>query len=76
MAVGARDREVFRRIAEVESEPPVRPTSFREAVATLDRLIRRRRALFGDRWSVPSDDEFRAHEELYGRARALRAHRG
>lgn len=69
MAVRPEDREVFRRIGEVESLPGRPPTSFGDALAALDRLIARREALFPGRRFVPTEDEFRAHEALYARAR-------
>lgn len=47
------------------------PSSFREALATLGRLIARREALFPGRRFEPGDDEFRAHEALYARARRV-----
>lgn len=74
MSVSARDRAVFRRIAEAEASSGAVPSSFEEAVEILGRLIDRRRSLFGEHASVPSASEFEAHEALYARARALGAH--
>lgn len=71
MAVPQRDREYFRRIGKVKAEPRPAPTSFREALATLDRLIGRYCAMFPGRQAGPNDEEFRAHEEIYARARRL-----
>ena len=76
MAVRREDHEVFRRIGEAEAMPRGAPGSFAEALATLDRLIARRRAMFPDREFKPTDDEFRAHESLYVRARSLGTYRG
>jgi hypothetical protein len=70
------DREVFRRIGEAESEPRKPPESFSEALKTLDRLIARRCSMFPGRSFSPTDEEFRAHEALYVRARALGIYRG
>ncbi len=76
MPVRPEDRDVFRRIAEVESVPRPAPASFREAVVALDRLIARRRTMFPNRRFRPTQDEFRAHEAFYARARALGTYRG
>lgn len=76
MPVRPEDREVFRRIGEVESARRMAPASFREGLVTLDRLIARRRAMFPDLPFAPTEDEFRAHEALYARARALGTYRG
>jgi hypothetical protein len=40
-------------------------------LATLKRLLERDRAMFPDRKFPPGEDELRAHEALYARARAL-----
>jgi hypothetical protein len=74
--VSLRDREVFRRIGEVESTPRPSPRSFRESLAILERLIRRRRSLFGGERATASEDEFRAHVSLYERARKLGSRTG
>ena len=71
MAVSARARAVFRRIGEVEAEVRPAPLTFDEALAILNRLLERDRAMFPDRVVAPDDDELRAHEALYARARAL-----
>jgi hypothetical protein len=75
MAVDERDREVFRRIGEVESEVRPAPAAFDDALAALNRLLERDRAMFPDRGNVPDEDELRAHQALYARARALGMHR-
>jgi hypothetical protein len=74
VSVSARDRDVFRRIAEAESSPQPVPQSFQESLDILERLIVRRRSLFGEQASVPSESEFQAHEALYTRAHALGVH--
>ena len=74
MSVSAGDREVFRRIAEAESTSGAVPSSFEEALDTLERLIARRKSLFGEQASAPSASEFEAHQALYARARACGAH--
>jgi len=75
MAVHSEDHEVFRRIGEVESARRPAPGSFREALSVLDRLIARRRAMFPGRRFQPGEEEFRAHEALYVRARVLGIYR-
>ena len=71
MGVSDRAREVFRRIGEVESEVRPAPPTFEDALVTLIRLLARDRAMFPDRELAPDEDELRAHEALYERARAL-----
>jgi hypothetical protein len=71
MAVSERDREVCRRIGEVESEPRPAPVSFSHAVGVLERLLERDRAMFPGRKFVPDEDELGAHLALYARARTL-----
>jgi ribosome-associated translation inhibitor RaiA len=68
MAVSARDRRVFHNIAQAEASRATTPSSFDEALQTLERLIRRRRSLFG-RHPPPDDEEFRSHERIYAQAR-------
>jgi len=75
MPVRPEDREVFRRIGEAEAAPRRPPASFAEGVAILNRLMARRRAMFPGRAFKPTVDEFRAHERLYARARALGTYR-
>ncbi len=75
MSVRPEDREVFSRIGDAEAAPRRPPTSFSEALATLDRLVARRRAMFPHRDFKPTEDEFRAHEALYARARSLGTYR-
>jgi len=75
MAVRSEDHEVFRRIGEVESARRRVPESFREALSIMDRLIARRRAMFPGRHFEPGEEEFRAHEALYVRARVLGTYR-
>ncbi len=75
MPVTERDREVFRRIGEVESEARPAPASFEEGIAVLKRLLERDRAMFPGREYAPDDGEFAAHESLYARARVLGMHR-
>jgi hypothetical protein len=76
MAVSERAREVFRRIAEVESEVRPPPATFDDALATLARLLERDRAMFPGREVAPDEDELRAHEAVYARARTLGMYRG
>ncbi len=75
MAVRPEDHEVFRRIGEVESARRRVPGSFREALLVLDRLLARRRAMFPGRCFQPTEEEFRAHEALYVRARVFGTYR-
>jgi hypothetical protein len=73
MRASPKDWQVFRNIAAAESEPRPAPASFADALRTLDRLLVRDQTMFpGPR--EPDQDEFRAHEALYVRARRLGIH--
>jgi hypothetical protein len=69
MRAGARDWAVFRHIAEVESEARPAPASFADALHALARLLARHQMMFPNYRPEPDDEEFRAHEALYERAR-------
>lgn len=71
MQATTKDREVFRHIAEAESEPRPAPGSFIEALRALDRLLARHQMMFPSYRPEPDDEEFQAHEALYERAREL-----
>ena len=75
MAVTERAREIFRRIGEVEAEVRPAPATFDDALDALSRLLERDRAMFPDREVAPDEDELRAHEAVYTRARALGMYR-
>jgi len=76
MRAQARDWEVFRHIAEAESEPAATPSCFDEALRILDRLLRRHRMMYPSYRPEPDDEELKAHEALYERARRLGIHPG
>jgi hypothetical protein len=73
MRASSRDREVFRHIAEAESDPRPAPASFIEALRALDRLLARHQRMFPSYRPEPDEEEFRAHQALYERARELDA---
>jgi hypothetical protein len=74
MRATARDRQVFRHIADVESELRPPPACFADALAALERLLARHWAMFSRERPGLDDEEFRSHEALYERARTRRGH--
>ena len=75
MPATERDRQVFRNIADAESERRSPPASFADAVRALDEMLARHQRMFPDYRPKPDEDEFRSHEALYERARRLDARR-
>ena len=68
MGAGPRERAIFERIAEVESELRPAPASFADALQSLERLLARHRSMFPSYRPQPDEEELRAHEALYERA--------
>jgi hypothetical protein len=60
---------VFQNIAAGEAAARPAPGSFADAVHQLDALLRRQALMFPSSRPQPDDDELRAHEALYERAR-------